>query len=279
MVRKKIRKLIPRIVQYLVLSAISIVVLIPIGAMAHSATIVRAPLYIRLIYRDVPEWSLNFMFFMNAPGFWTMLKNSVIVMAGTTAAALTVCSLAAFVFARMRFRTKDLLFNILTLGLMFPVTIAILPVFLVARQVKITDLLAGIVVVQTAFAISGNVMILRGFFLAVPLELEDAAYIDGCTPFDFFRRILLPMTRPALAAVAALVMIASWNDLLVPLVLINKESLWTLPLGTTLTMGAYGNDTPLVFAFVTLSMIPTLVFYFLAERQIVSGLTAGAVKQ
>jgi raffinose/stachyose/melibiose transport system permease protein len=121
-------------------------------------------------------------------------------------------------------------------------------------------------------------MILRGFFAAIPVELQDAAYVDGATSFDFFWRILLPLARPALSAVVALTMIVSWNDLLVPLVVINNDKLWTLPLGTMQFQGQYGSDLSLVSAFVLLSAIPTLIFYLFAERQIVSGLTAGAVK-
>ena len=95
---------------------------------------------------------------------------------------------------------------------------------------------------QTAFGISGNILILRGFFLSIPVELQDAASIDGCTAFGFFWRILLPLARPALAAVGALTMIVSWNDLLTPLVLLNSEKLWTLPLGTMQFQGQYSSD-------------------------------------
>ena len=135
------------------------------------------------------------------------------------------------------------------------------------------DSLTGVILVQTAFQLSGNIMILRGFFTAVPRELQDAAYIDGCTNFDFFWRIMLPLVKPSLAAVAALVMIASWNDLLVPLVVLNSNQLWTLPLGTMQFQGQYGQDLALISAFVALSSIPTIIFYFFAEKQIVSGLT------
>jgi raffinose/stachyose/melibiose transport system permease protein len=140
------------------------------------------------------------------------------------------------------------------------------------------DSLLGVILVQVAFNISGNVLILRGFFTAIPAELQDAAYIDGCTNFDFFWRILLPLARPALAAVAALTMIVSWNDLLTPLVVLNSDELWTLPLGTMQFQGQYATDLAKVSAFVLLSAIPTIVFYLFAERQIISGLTAGAVK-
>jgi raffinose/stachyose/melibiose transport system permease protein len=191
--------------------------------------------------------------------------------------------LAAYVFARLDFRGKNWLFNLFTLGLMFPINVAILPVYFVLRQmneigIEMIDSLWGVILVQLAFQISGNIMILRGFFTAIPAELQDAAYIDGCNNFDFFWRILLPLAKPALAAVAALTMIVSWNDLLVPLVVLNSDDLWTLPLGTMQFQGQYGQDLALVSAFVALSAIPTIIFYIFAERQIVSGLTAGAVK-
>jgi raffinose/stachyose/melibiose transport system permease protein len=178
----------------------------------------------------------------------------------------------------MDFRGKNWAFNLFTLGLMFPINVAILPVYFVLRQLDLIDNLWGVIIVQTAFQLSGNIMILRGFFTAIPAELQDAAYIDGCTAFDFFWRVLLPLAKPALAAVVALTMIISWNDLLVPLVVLNSDKFWTLPLGTMQFQGQYGQDLSLVSAFVALSALPTIIFYLFAERQIVSGLTAGAVK-
>jgi raffinose/stachyose/melibiose transport system permease protein len=199
-------------------------------------------------------------------------------MVSATAGVLIVCSLAAFVFARMQFKGKELVFNVLMLGLMFPITVAIMPVYLVIRDMNLTNTLTAVILVQTAFGISGNILILRGFFLSIPIELQDAAAIDGCTTFGFFWRILIPLARPALAAVGALTMIVSWNDLLTPLVILDKENLWTLPLGTMQFQGQYSSDVALVAAFVALSALPAIIFYVFAERQIVAGLTAGAVK-
>jgi raffinose/stachyose/melibiose transport system permease protein len=156
--------------------------------------------------------------------------------------------------------------------------VAILPVYFVLRQMDLIDSLWGVILIQIAFQLSGNILILRGFFTAIPVELQDAAYIDGCTAFGFFWRILLPLARPALSAVAALTMIVSWNDFLVPLVILNNDKLYTLPLGTMQFQGQYGSDLALVAAFITLSAVPTIIFYLFAERQIVSGLTAGAIK-
>lgn len=265
-------------IQYIILSLVVVVVLVPLVMLIFSALKTRGEAMTNPYTLPIPPRWENFTLILGRPNFWIMLRNSLVVMAASTTGVLVVSSLAAFVFARMKFRSKNLAFNILTLGLMFPINIAILPVFLLIRQMGLTNSLAAIVLVQVAFALSGNIMILRGFFMSIPIELEDAAYIDGCTSFGFFWRILLPLARPALSAVGALTMIVSWNDLLVPLVMIDKEVLWTLPLGTMQFQGQYGQDVSLVAAFTTLSALPAIIFYIFAERQIVSGLTAGAVK-
>lgn len=269
-----------RFLQYSVLIVVAVIVFVPIVMLAFGALKTRGELMAHPYTPPVPPRWENIIAILRTPrySFWPMLRNSLIVMVTTTAGVVALCSMAAFVFARMEFRFKGLAFQLFTLGLMFPINIAILPVYFVLRQLVLIDNLWGVIIVQTAFQLSGNIIILRGFFAAVPAELQDAAYIDGCNAFDFFWRILLPLTKPALAAVAALTMIMSWNDLLVPLVVINNDKLWPLPLGVMQFQGQYGQDLSLVSAFVALSAIPTIIFYIFAERQIISGLTAGAVK-
>jgi raffinose/stachyose/melibiose transport system permease protein len=272
-------KILTRILQYSILSIVLVVVVVPIVMLAFGALKTRGELMSHPYSLPIPARWENIVKVLGPNySFWPMLRNSLFVMLSTTLGVVVLCSLAAFVFSRMEFRGKNWAFNLFTLGLMFPINIAILPVYFVLRQINLIDSLWGVILVQTAFQLSGNIMILRGFFAAVPAELQDAAYIDGCTAFDFFWRILLPLAKPALAAVAALTMIISWNDLLVPLVVLNSDKLWTLPLGTMQFQGQYGQDLALVSAFIFLSALPTIIFYLLAERQIVSGLTAGAVK-
>jgi raffinose/stachyose/melibiose transport system permease protein len=267
-----------RFFQYVVLFIVTLIIIVPIVMLIFGSLKTTGEMFLHpYTLPDPPHWE-NYEQILSSPSFWLFLRNSVIVTLLTTAGVLIVCSLAAFVFARMQFRGKDLAFNFLTLGLMFPITVAILPVYLVIRQMHLTNTLEAVILVETAFGISGSILILRGFFLAVPSELQDAASIDGCSSFDFFWRILLPLVRPALAAVAALTMIVSWNDLLTPLVIIDSDALWTLPLGTMQFQGQYSSDLALVAAFVALSALPAVIFYLFAERQIVSGLTAGALK-
>ena len=280
---RRTQKFLVRFIQYFILSIVVVIMFVPVVILIFGSLKTTGEMYSQpYTIPNPPHWE-NLWGILVTPTFWTLLRNSVIVMIGTTAGVIFVCGLAAFVFSRLDFRGKGWLFNLFTMGLMFPINVAILPVYFVLRQldennIPMIDTLWGVILVQLAFQISGNILILRGFFTAIPSELQDAAYIDGCNNFDFFWRILLPLARPALAAVAALTMIFSWNELLVPLVVLNSDELWTLPLGTMQFQGQYGQDLALVSAFVALSAIPTLIFYIFAERQIVSGLTAGAVK-
>ena len=276
--RSKFRESLPVILKYIILTVTALFILVPIVIIIFGALKTRGEFYtIPYVPPIPPRWG-NIIKVVSLPIFWYMMRNSLIIMASTTFIVVTVSALSAFVFSRMKFRGKSILFNFFTLGLMFPVTIAILPIFLVVRQIGLQNNLIGVILVQTTFQISISVVILRNFFMDIPSELQDAASIDGCNTVGFFRRILLPLARPSLAAVAALTMVTSWNDLLVPLVLIDKAKLWTLPLGTMQFQGQYGQDLSLVAAFLIVSAVPAIIFYIFAQRQLVAGLTSGAVK-
>jgi raffinose/stachyose/melibiose transport system permease protein len=186
--------------------------------------------------------------------------------------------MAAYVFARITFPGRELVFGFFTLGLLFPLTVAILPLYITLRQVNLIDSHWGIILPQIAFGLPGNILILRGFFAAVPQDLQEAAALDGCGYLGFYWRVLLPLTRPALAAVVVLTIVASWNNFFLPLLVLNTEQLYTLPLGIMQYQGQFGTDWARVLAFISVALIPTLAFYLLAERHIVSGLTTGAVK-
>jgi raffinose/stachyose/melibiose transport system permease protein len=264
--------------KYFVCIAVSVLVLAPIvfailNGFKSKGQVMNRP----FAMPDPVLWS-NYSDILRSHSFWQQLGNSTLVMLATTLLVLGLASGAAFVFARMPFRGRELLFTYYMLGLLFPVSVAILPVYLLIRRLGMVDTLWGIIMPQVAFLLPLSVIILRNFFVSIPRELEDAAYVDGATSVQFFWRILLPLSRPALAAVAVLTMVYSWNNFFLPLVALNSESKWTLPLGVMQYQGQYSSNYGAILAFASLAMIPAIVFYLLAERQIVAGLTAGSLK-
>jgi raffinose/stachyose/melibiose transport system permease protein len=225
-----------------------------------------------------PWITSNYTDVLGSESFWQQLGNSLLIAVLTTVTVVAFASLAAFVFARRRFRGREVLFTFFTLGLLFPAAVAILPLFILIRTVGLLDSALGIALPQAAFALPLTIIILRPFFRSIPLELEDAAAIDGCGSFGFFWRVLLPLSRPALATVAVLAIVSSWNAFLLPLIILSDQSNWTLPLGLTNFSTQYSSDTARILAYTTLALIPALLFYLVAERQLIGGLTRGAVK-
>jgi raffinose/stachyose/melibiose transport system permease protein len=154
-----------------------------------------------------------------------------------------------------------------------------LPIFIQIRAFGLTGNLLGVILPMTAFGLPGSVVILRGFFMAVPKELEEAAYIDGASIHEFFLFILMPIVRPAIMAVATIQVIAAWNEFFLPLVVLTStDHLWPLPLGLMQFQGQWGTDWSAVMAYITLLMIPAVIFYLLTQKYLVTGLTGGELK-
>jgi raffinose/stachyose/melibiose transport system permease protein len=273
-----LKKLPSRALQYVAATVVAIIILSPLliaifGGFKESGELLNSPFSLPRV------WILdNYRHVFGLASFWRQLLNSTIVMLGTIGLATFSASLASFVFARMRFKGRDTIFNVFMIGLMFHIMVAILPLYILMRQLGLLDSLIGLFLVEAAFQLSGMILILRGFFRSVPRELEDATYIDGGTPFTFFWRVLLPLSRPAIAANAALAMVFSWNLLFLPLLALNEGDLYTLPLGTMQFFGQYTANWSRLMAFIVVAMLPAVLFYMLAERHIVSGLTSGALK-
>jgi raffinose/stachyose/melibiose transport system permease protein len=210
--------------------------------------------------------------------FWHQVWNSVLIAALSVLFTVPLAAAAAYVFARFQFPGREWFYTLFTLGLLFPIAVAILPIFIMIRSLGLLGTPFGVALPEAAFGLPLTIVILRPFFASFPNELQDAAAIDGCGAFGFFWRILLPLSRPVLATVSMLALVTSWNAFLLPLVVLSDSSSWTLPLGVTNYSTQYGADTARILAFTTLSMIPALVFYAFAERHLVRGLTTGAVK-
>ena len=270
------------IVRYVILVVVAGVVLIPIvyavlGGFKENGQLVGDPVSI------IPSpWVLgnytDVLFGANAGAFWREAANSLIIAAVAVTATVGLASLAAFAFARIVFPGREAIYTLFTLGLLFPSAVAILPLLILVRQVGLEGNLLGVALPQAAFGLPLTIIILRPFFKSIPVELEDAAKIDGCSTFGFFWRILLPLARPALATVSVLSIIGTWNAFLLPLILLNGPDQWTLPLGVMNFSTQYVSDQARILAFTVVAILPAILFYAVAERQIVSGLTSGSVK-
>src|SRR5690606_32256071 len=185
------------------------------------------------------------------------------------------------VIARYDFRGRRGLYSLFAAGLMFPVTVAALPLSILLRDLGLHGTFLGLIIPQVAFELPKTIIILVPFLRAIPDELEEAAAIDGTSRIGFFWRILLPLSGPGLVTVGVLAFVASWTAYLLPPLLMAAgrmpQDLWTLPLGVQQFSTQYSADTAAVLAYTSLSMIPALAFFLIAERRIVGGLT-GAVK-
>ena len=267
--------------RYAVLTLVAVAILAPIayavlGGFMTNGQLVGNPVslpspWILTNYTDV-------LFGENAGLFWRELLNSLIIAAVAVTMTVVLASLAAFVFARMVFRGREAMSMLFTLGLLFPSAVAILPLYILVREVGLQGNLLGVALPQAAFGLPLTIIILRPFFKSIPVELEDAAKIDGCSTFGFFWRVLLPLARPALATVTVLSIVGTWNAFMLPLILLNGQDQWTLPLGVMNFSTQYSSDAARILAFTVMAMIPAILFYAVAERQIVSGLTSGSVK-
>lgn len=219
----------------------------------------------------------NYVDVLTSGLFWNEVLNSTMVAVATTVGAVVLGLMASYVIARYSFVGRGALYALFAAGLMFPITVAITPLYIVVRNLGLMNTLPGVILPQIAFALPTTIIILVPFLRAIPDEIQEAAYIDGCGRLSFFWRMVLPLAVPGVITVGILAFIGSWNGYLLPLFILNDEAQFTLPLGVQAFSSQYSVDTAKVLAFTSLSMLPALVFFSLFERRIVGGLT-GAVK-
>jgi raffinose/stachyose/melibiose transport system permease protein len=226
---------------------------------------------------QVWKWE-NYGGILMSKRYWQLLGNSLIISTMTVVLTLIAASMAAFVFAQIKFFGSAMLMSYVTMGLLFPAATAILPLFIKVRDLGLLDSYFGVVLPQVAFALAMSILLLRRFFKDIPYELLEAARIDGCSYIEFFRYVTLPLSRPILATVGTIVFVNSWNSYLIPLIMLNSDELYPWPLGIMVYQGEYSSEWHLILAFVTLTILPTIILFLFAQKHIVAGLTAGAVK-
>jgi multiple sugar transport system permease protein len=229
-----------------------------------------------------PQWH-NYATALDAAPFVRFMVNSAVVAIVVVAANLVLCSLAGYAFARLRFLGSGALFAVLMATLMVPFQVTMIPEFLIVKwtgtniwsQLGI-DHLGALIVPNMATAF--GIFLLRQFFLTIPVELEEAARIDGTSRLGVLFKIVLPLSMPALATLAALTFLDSWNSFLWPLIVINTESHMTLPLGLTTFQGSHDTNWNLLMAGNVFSLLPMLLVFFAAQRYFVRSVAATGLK-
>lgn len=219
----------------------------------------------------------NYLDVLDSSVFWQEVGNSVVAAAFTTLGVVVLGLMASYVIARYKFRGSGALYSLFAAGLMFPVTVAITPLYILIKDLGLVNTLAGVIIPQIAFGLPVTVIILVPFLRAIPDEIEEAAAIDGTGKLGFFFRIAVRLSLPGVVTVGILAFIGSWNGYLLPLFILNKPSTYTLPLGVQAFSSQHSVDTARVLAFTSLAMLPALLFFLVFQRRIVGGLT-GAVK-
>jgi multiple sugar transport system permease protein len=258
-------------VLFAILAGSAVITLIPVVWMTLTAFKTAAE-----VSADPPTWlpgSLrwgNYQDAWNFAPFGRFLLNSLLMAGGIAITQVATSALAAYAFARLRFRGRDVLFYIYLGTLIIPPQVTVIPQFLIVRELGWVDTYQGLIVPQ-AFTAFG-VFLLRQFFLGIPFELEDAARIDGASRFGCFRRIILPLSGPALASLAIFAFMFHWNNLLWPLIVSNTDKTIPVVVGLTRFQGEHGTDWQLLMAASVLATIPVLIAYFAAQRWFVQGI-------
>ncbi|OFX15636.1 MAG: sugar ABC transporter permease [Armatimonadetes bacterium RBG_16_58_9] len=269
--------MVPLLLSHIVLIIISAGMLFPFFWMLGTSlkTLPEASQMPPIWWPSNPQWGNYKEMFSLAPlarFYW----NSVVVAVGVTVGSVFTSSLAAFAFARLQFRGRDSLFLLYLATLMVPGQVTMIPAFIVVRYLGWIDTYRGLIL-PGCFSAFGT-FLLRQFFLTIPRDLEDAATVDGCSPFRVYWQVIMPLVRPALAALAIFSFLGSWNNLLWPLVVTTKMEMRTIPVGLTFFQGQYVTMWHLLMAAAVVALVPLIVVYIIAQKYFVEGITLGAIK-
>jgi putative chitobiose transport system permease protein len=263
---------------YVLLSAIAFVMLFPLLWLI--STSLKSPA--ENIFQSPPQLLpsqptfQNFVTVWQSKPFGQYLFNSTVVAVVTVSLNLLFCSLAAYPLARLNFRGRDLIFASIISTIMIPFQIVMIPLYILTVQLGLKNTYLGVIFPGIASAF--GIFLLRQAFQGVPKELEEAARIDGCSELGLWWNVMLPTVRPALVTLAIFVFIGSWSDFLWPLIVLDREEYYTLPLGVATLAGTFSLDWRLIAAGSVISIAPVLLFFLLMQRYIVPTDTGSGVK-
>ena len=210
--------------------------------------------------------------------FLIYFKNSVIVVIISVSIILFISSLAAYIFSRINFKLSKIIFTFIIAGIAIPIHITLIPVYILTRAIGLYDSIFALIGPYVAFHIPLSIFILTEYMRTLPKELEEAAYIDGCSLKSTFFRIILPLSKPALVTLGIYNTIVIWNEFVFVLVLTSSPANRTLPLGIWEFQGQHAANIPMIMGFLTLTSLPLIIVYLFAQEKIEKGMIAGALK-
>jgi multiple sugar transport system permease protein len=219
----------------------------------------------------------NYVQLFTKTNFLLNIKNSLIVALGTALLSLTIATMSAYAFTRYRFRGRKILLSSYLLIYMFPAVLFMIPLFIEMKNLGMVNTLWSLIIADSTFTIPLSVWLMVGFLNEVPLEIEESALVDGCNRFKSFIKIVFPMIRPGLVATGSYIFIYSWNEFLYAVMFTNEASR-TLPVALQVFIGQYLIQWDLLSAGAIITVIPVVIIFMLIQKNLVRGLTAGAVK-
>lgn len=221
----------------------------------------------------------HYVFVLTEGGFGTFLRNSLLVALGTVLVSSVLALLASVAVARFRFRMRTQILMLVLIVQMVPLEALVIPLFVQVRDLQLLETLIGLVVVYVALALPFGIWMLRGFVAAVPVELEEAAYLDGASWGRMFWSVLLPLVAPGLVATSIFSFITAWNEFIFAMTMLGGATEnYTVAIGLRSFFGVHSNDWGAIMAASTIITVPVMIFFVLVQRRLASGLTAGAVK-
>ena len=225
------------------------------------------------------QWSMtNYVNAVVKGGVFRYFGNSVIIAVSAVLVTVILATMASYAIARMHWKLANLTHSIFLLGMMIPIYALVIPLFSIFKGMGLLDTHLAVIIPQIAVGFPMAIFIICGFMRSIPTELEEAAIIDGCTVFQCFFKIILPIAKSSVVTVAVVQFINVWNDLLLPRIFLTDSSKMTLPVGLTNFHAMYSTDYVGMIAAVIITIIPSVVVYILLHKQIMEGMVAGAVK-
>ena len=266
------------VLKFVFLITLSVLVVLPIastflGGFKSLGELRNNPLFLPQTWHG--EYYLDIL---KGRNFWLYLKNSFVIMSCSVVFTLILSSMAAFCFVHIRFIGRQFFFQYILLGMMFPFAVAIVPLFIKVMNIGLQDTHLGVILPQVAFGLGSSMLLFRNAFDALPHELFDAARIDGCSYKRFYWQIVLPLSLPIIMTVGLFVMVNSWNNYMLPLIILDSQPLYPWSLGMMDFRGQYSVEWNRILAFVSLNIIPTLILFAFAQKYIIAGFTGGSVK-